>query len=183
MLIENLKLNGGLTFTTGADYTVIVVWDISDQVNILPGCGPGGWYTENTGRTVGFLVQDSTNCGGCNSLTQRGNAVATFSVGNFGYNLEYELVGLGEREATGYENMKLFLTGGGDYNNTRMVYATSPGGGLKCSAVGPVVQTVDVPPPIFLKPNTQYTFRCEFNTADPLFHVGCYYELNLTFSR
>lgn len=183
MLIENLTLVGGLTITAGIDYSVIVTWDISDQVGIIPSCGPGGWYTEDDGKTVGFIIQNSQNCGGCNPNTQRGNAIATFSVGNFGYNLEYELTGIGEREATGYENMKLFLTGGDDYNNTRMAFATSPGGGLKCAAVGPVIETVDIQPPIWLKPNTIYTFRCEFSTADPLYHVGCYYELNLTFSR
>lgn len=183
MEIENLTLNGGLTFTTGEDYSVIVVWDISDQTGVLPQCGPGGWYTENDGRTVGFLVQDSQNCGGCNPNIQRGNAVATFSVGNFGYNLEYELTGLGERQDTGYENMKMFLTGGNTYNNTQMVFATSPGGKLGCASGAPVVQSVYVPPPIWLKPNTQYTFRCQFNTADPLYHINCYYELILKFSR
>ena len=183
MELENLTLLGGLTITTGIDFSVVVNWDISDQVNVFPECGEGGWYVENAGKTVGFNIQNSKNCGFCNASTQYGNAIATFTTGNFGYNFEYELVGAGEREATGYENMSLYLTGGDDYNNTLMVFATSPGGGLKCTTGGAVLQTVNVPPPIFLKPNREYIFRLQFTTADPLYHIDCFYQCNFTFTR
>lgn len=62
----------------------------------------------------------------------------------------------------------------------RMASATSAGGNLSC-AMGPVVKTFDNLPPYNL-PAGSYQLRVDFTTGDNLYHVGSYYELNLTFT-
>lgn len=61
-----------------------------------------------------------------------------------------------------------------------MATATSAGGSLGC-AMGPVVKTFDVAPPYELVAG-DYELRVDFTTGDSQFHVGSYYELELTFT-
>lgn len=61
-----------------------------------------------------------------------------------------------------------------------MATATSAGGNLGC-AMGPVIKNFDVSPPYTLAPGS-YQLRVDFTTADALFHFGCYYQLELSFS-
>ena len=136
---------------------------------------PFGWNISNSGSTIRFDVQDSANCGGPNGNVQRGDAVATLSA-QARFNMTVSLTGLGERQDPGYENMTL------RFNGTNIISATSPGGGQGCAAGGPVSQTVLVPGPYFLPKNSNNSFQLTFTTADNLFHVGCFYQCNLTFT-
>jgi hypothetical protein len=59
--------------------------------------------------------------------------------------------------------------------------ATSDGQGLGC-AMGPVIKEFIIPPPYALAKNTSYQFRVEFDSGDERYHVGSYYQINLSFS-
>jgi hypothetical protein len=154
------------------------------QTGIEPLCqdGVGGWYITNNGLQIRYVIQDSQNCGGCNPNIQSGTATATINTGSASYYFSYNLNGIGEFQDSGYEQMVLSLTGG-TYNNEMLVFATSQDLDLGCSDFGPVIQTIAVPPPILLLPNTQYEFSLNFSTNDPLYHLNCYYECSLNFTR
>lgn len=162
---------------------VQVTWNLQ-QDNILPECGAGGWYLGNQGKQIRFVVQDSVeyDCGGCNPLIQSGTAIATFVTGSVSYYFNYSLAGRGEVQDTGYERMGLYLNGGA-YTSLLLVSATSPGGGQGCAPGMPVIQTVNTPGPVLLAQNTTYYFTLDFTTADPLYHIDCWYECNLNFVR
>jgi hypothetical protein len=136
---------------------------------------PFGWNVSNSGNTIRFDVQDSANCGGPNGNIQRGDATALLSA-QARFNMTVSLTGLGERQDPGFENMTL------RFNGTSIISATSPGGGQGCAAGGPVSQTILVPGPYFLPKNSNNSFQLTFTTADNLFHVGCFYQCNLTFA-
>lgn len=138
---------------------------------------PGGWQVTNSGRTIEYIIQDSSNCGGPNPNVQTGLAISTFVTGPTAYSFNPVLSGLGERQAPGiYEVMRLYL------NNQEIIRASSPGGGLGCAPGGPVVIDILVPGPYTLPAGTTNTFRLDFSTGDAAFHVDCFYrcELNLT---
>lgn len=162
---------------------VEVIWNL-EQNNILPECGPGGWYLSNQGKQIRFVVQDSENpnCGGCNPLIQSGTATAIFNTGSVAYNFTYSLAGRGEVQDTGYERMALYLNGGA-YTTQLLVSATSPGGGKGCNPGEPVTQNIITPPPLLLAQQTSYTFTLDFTTQDNLYHIDCWYECNLSFQR
>ena len=49
-------------------------------------------------------------------------------------------------------------------------------------AMGPAVQTYFINPPYKLVKNKQYKLRIDFDSGDPLYHVGSYYQANYTLS-
>jgi hypothetical protein len=59
--------------------------------------------------------------------------------------------------------------------------ATSQDLDLGC-AMGPVIKEYIIPPPYLLTKNTNYQFRVEFNSGDGRFHVGSFYQIDLSFS-
>lgn len=143
-------------------------WTVS-QSNVSQ---PYGWQITDSGNTVKFLVEDSTNCGGTNSLTQYGTAIASITAQG-GILLTPSLSGIAELQDAGFESMRLFL------NDVEILSATSAGGNLEC-AMGPAVQTVIVPGPYRLN-NGVNTFRLNFSTGDGLYHVNSFYECKLSF--
>ncbi len=136
---------------------------------------PFGWNLSNGGNTIRFDVQNSANCGGPNSNVQSGSATASLTA-QARFNMTVSLTGLGETQDPGFENMTL------QFNGTNIITATSPGGGQGCASGGPVVQTILVPGPYFLPKNSNNSFQLTFTTRDNLFHVGCFYQCNLTFT-
>lgn len=58
--------------------------------------------------------------------------------------------------------------------------ATSQDLNLGCE-MGPVIKEFIIPPPYALTKNASYQFRVEFNSADGLFHVDSYYQVDLSF--
>ena len=136
---------------------------------------PFGWNVSNNGNTIRFDVQNSANCGGPNGNVQNGVATATLSA-QARFNMTVSLTGLGESQDPGFENMSL------RFNGAEIIRATSPGGGAGCAAGRPVNQTIVVPGPYFLAKNSNNSFQLNFSTADALFHVGCFYQCNLTFT-
>lgn len=150
---------------------VTVSWSTSQA-----GVGaPYGWNVSNNGNTIRFDVENSADCGGPNGNVQNGTALATLTA-QARFNMNVSLTGLGETQDPGYENMTL------RFNGTSIITATSPGGGQGCSAGGPVSQTILVPGPYFLPKDSNNSFQLTFTTRDNLFHVGCFYQCNLSFT-
>jgi hypothetical protein len=136
---------------------------------------PFGWNISNSGNTIRFDVQDSANCGGPNGNVQNGVATAVLSA-QARFNMTVSLTGLGESQDPGFENMSL------RFNGAEIIRATSPGGQQGCAVGRPVNQTIVVPGPYFLAKNSTNSFQLNFSTTDSLFHVGCFYQCNLTFT-
>jgi hypothetical protein len=153
-----------------------ITWNTS-QTGIEESCGPGGWYITNQGLLIRYVIQDSENCGGCNPNIQTGLATATINTGSSSYWFTYNLTGIAEYQNAAYEFMDLTL------NSLLLVTATGVEGGLGCNYFGPADQIVHVNPPVLLNPNTNYNFVLNFNTNDNLYHVGCYYECSLNFTK
>ena len=59
--------------------------------------------------------------------------------------------------------------------------ATSQDLDLGCD-MGPVIKEYIIEPPYELFCNTEYQFRIIFTSGDSLYHVGAYYQINLSFS-
>lgn len=159
-----------------------ITWNTS-QTGIEESCGAGGWYVTNQGLLIRYIIQDSENCGGCNSNIQTGLATATISTGIHSYYFYYNLSGVAEYQNAAYELMDLYLNQTGSPITTKLVSATGSESGLGCSYFGPAQQIVHVNPPAILAANETYNFILNFTTNDPLYHVGCYYECALNFQR
>jgi hypothetical protein len=149
-----------------------VSWSLS-QTNT--GSFGGGWVVSNGGRTIRFNVENSANCGGPNGSQQFGTATATILGGTSGYRFVPSMVGFGERQDTGFDQMTLYFNGG------FIVQGDAPGGKLGCVTAAPVVQTPSSIPFQTIAPGSTNTFTCYFDTVDGLYHVNSYYELQLAF--
>ena len=149
-----------------------VSWSLS-QTNT--GSNGGGWSVTNGGRTIQFTVENSANCGGPNGSQQYGTATATILGGTSGYRFVPSMVGFGERQDTGFDQMSLY------FNGTFLVQGDAPGGKLGCVTAGPVVQTPSSIPFQTIAPGSTNTFTCYFDTVDSLYHVNSYYVLQLAF--
>jgi len=136
------------------------------------------WVVSNEGRTLRFNVQDSLNCGGTNDSTQSGTATAIIDVIGDDFNLGINFSGMAETYETNYENITFYL------DDVAILSATSPGniGDPEDCSVGPVIQTVIIPPPYTLQNGNQYTLRVEFTTNDNLYHKDAYYQADFTCS-
>ena len=159
-----------------------ITWE-TEQTGILPQCGAGGWYVGNQGLQIRYVIQDSQNCNGCNPNTQTGLATATITTGGSNYNFFYNLSGIAEYQNAAYELMDLSIQEISSPIKTKLVTATGVESGLGCSYFGPADQIVHVPPPYLLLANTTYFFTLNFTTNDPLYHLDCYYECSLAFTR
>ena len=137
-------------------------------------CNSTPWTISAGNQTIRYDVEDSTNCGGSCSDTQSGTATATITVGSVGVYLGLDFEGIGERQDDQYEMITFELDG------TQVADAHAPGGGLQC-AMGPVVKNYDTSPPYFLAANSTHTLVIDFSTNDSQFHVGAYYEVDLSF--
>jgi hypothetical protein len=84
--------------------------------------------------------------------------------------------GIGELQDSNYELISIRL------DNVLLADAHAAGGSLGCDC-GPVVKTIHIPGPYLLLKNTSHEFLVNFTTNDPLYHVGCYYQINLTFTE
>ena len=127
--------------------------------------------TENSiSQSLQFKVEDSANCGGNNSNTQNGTAIANIQVtGSEPITLELEFSGIGEAESAGYDLIKFELDGVviGDGH--------APGGGLGCASDSVAVNPAS---PKSLDPGP-HTLIIDFTTNDGQYHVDAYYEIKL----
>ena len=138
-------------------------------------CSSAPWVISAGNQTIRYNVVDSTICGGTCDSTQSGTATATITVGNSATNLNLNFEGLGELQDADFEKITFKL------NGTLVARAQAQGGNQGC-AMGPVVKTFITNPPYALSANSTNTLFIEFTTNDPWYHVGAYYEVELSFS-
>lgn len=152
---------------------VYVSWGTLNTTGLV--AGPGGWQVTNSGQTIEFIVQNSSNCGGPNPNIQTGVAQSSFVTGPAAYQFIPTLSGRGEAQDPGFERMTLSL------NGTNIVRAVSAGGNLGCASGTPVNITTLVPGPYILNAGTTNTFTLTFTTQDAQYHVNCFYRCDLQF--
>jgi hypothetical protein len=139
-------------------------------------CDPEPWAISNQNQTIRYNIVDSANCGGPCGSTQAGSAIATITVGPVDTLMTLDFDGIGELQDAGFERMTFTL------NGTQVASAQSRNLNLGCSSFGPVDKIFDTAPPYLLPAGTTHTLLISFTTGDPFFHVGCFYEVNLSFS-
>lgn len=139
-------------------------------------CNSTPWTISNNNTRIRYDVEDSENCGGSCSAIQAGTATATITVGANDVDMDLDFEGLGELQDADFEKISFEL------NGTEVARANAAGGGQEC-VMGPVVKTFITPPPYRLNANTQYTFFIDFTTNDALYHVGAFYEVDLSFTN
>jgi hypothetical protein len=66
------------------------------------------WSISNSGKTIRFTLEDSSNCGGSNSSTQLGTAEALFTP-SANLSLGFSFDGIAELQDTGFENIEFYL--------------------------------------------------------------------------
>ena len=137
--------------------------------------GPAGWVISNNNQTIRYNIVNSQNCGGTCSSIQSGTAQATITVGGSNTWMYVDFAGIGELEDPDFELLSITLDG------VLVADAHAAGGGLGCT-MGPVVKTYYVVSPYQLNAGTTHTLDLNFTTADALYHIDCYYQIDLTFS-
>lgn len=138
-------------------------------------CNATPWTISQNNTRIRYDIEDSVNCGGTCNAIQSGTATAIITVGAVDVDMGLDFEGVGEGQAAAFELISFELDG------TEVARANAAGGGLGCTML-PVVKTFVTSPPYRLNANTQYTFFIDFTTADALFHVGAYYEVDLSFT-
>jgi hypothetical protein len=138
-------------------------------------CSSAPWVISAGNQTIRYNVVDSVDCGGPCNDTQSGTATATITVGNSATNLNLNFEGVGELKDPDYEIITFKL------NGTLVARAQAAGGNKPCY-MGPVVKTFITNPPYTLSANSTNTLLIEFTTNDGRYHVGAYYEVELSFS-
>ena len=157
-----------------ASITEIPVTGLTWTTTVSNPCNSTPWIINNANLTVRYEISNSSNCGGTCSDTQAGTATATITVGTSDVLMNLDFDGIGELEDPNFEFIKFIL----DDVQVADAHAT---GGKKGCLMGPVTKTYNVASPYFLGANTTHTLFVDFTTSDSLFHVGAYYEINLSF--
>lgn len=186
----NARLTGNVLEPCECDKPPVYEW-VADDLSNCDCCGPpfdidweltwngtllgNPWIISNKEMSIRFNVEDSLNCGGNNVNTQSGTATATITVGNKNVLMDIDFVGIGELEASGFEEINFYI------NGNQIGSATSTGGSLECQ-MGPIIKTQQPQQQILLA-NQVYTFLINFSTNDHLYHVGSYYQVDLTFEE
>ena len=137
-------------------------------------CNASPWVVSNRNLKIRYNITNSVNCGGTCSALQAGTATATITVGAIDVNMGLSFQGIGELQQPNFEKITFSLDG------VQIARANAAGGFLGCQ-MGPVVQTFTQAPPYLLLANSVHTLFIDFTTNDELFHVGSFYEVDLTF--
>lgn len=135
------------------------------------------WTVTAPATSVKFIIEDSSNCGGSNPNVQYGTALASISTNSNAVYMDLDFTGLAEDEDAFFENMSFFL------NGVKVASATSHDYGLGCSSFSPPQTGYIINPPYLLSANTVNEFLVDFTTQDPLYHVDCFYQINLRFFK
>jgi len=163
-------------------------WDFTDSGFIAGGQGgayrtydspsavpSSPWSYRNGGLGLRLDWEHDNNCGTpYNPYTQRGTATATIIIQE-GMSVDMTVAwdGIGEQQDTGYDVMRLYV------DSALVATANAPGGGLGCS-FGPVTSYPPSPQIITLGEG-EHDLSITASTNDPLYHVGCWYQFDLTF--
>lgn len=135
------------------------------------------WTFTTPATSVRFTIEDSFNCGGVNDNIQSGTALASISAGLTDIYMDLDFTGLAEDHDAFYENMSFYL------NGVEVASATSHDYNLFCTSFSPPQTGYIVNPPYLLSANSVNEFRIDFTTNDALYHLDCFYQINLQFFR
>jgi hypothetical protein len=138
-------------------------------------CNETPWEITNEGKSIRYVVSDSENCGGSCGAIQTGEAVATILVSGRA-ELSLDFSGIVEWQDSGYENLQFYLDG------VLIALATSRNEDRGCTYFGPPLSYYIVPPPYILEPNVNHSLSISFTTGDALYHLGCFYQADLSFA-
>jgi hypothetical protein len=131
------------------------------------------WTILNGGLGLRLDWEDDNNCAGFNDNTQSATATAIITV-PVDTIMTVDWSGVGETEAPNFELMSLSVDG------MLVGSAHAPGGNQGCGPMGPVVS--DPPPPQqVLLTAGEHTLFIDATTNDPLYHVGAFYQFDLSF--
>jgi len=163
-----------------------IAWSFTDQGFIVGGQGGAArsysdpasvpaspWTLSNGGLTLRIDFEDDFNCRMFNPNTQTATATASVSV-PFDMILLADWSGVGEREQTNFELMSFSVDG------SVIGSAHTPGGGLGCAPMGPVVSSPQPPVQIPLTAGP-HTFDISVTTANARYHFGAFYLFVLSF--
>jgi hypothetical protein len=153
---------------------IFVPFDLVWSTTVDNPCDPNPWVISGNNTSIRYNVVDSSDCGGtCNEI-QSGTATANITVGSKDVDMYLTFSGIGELEDPDFELISFSL------NGNELATGNAAGGDLGCE-MGPIVQNIIVPGPYRLNKNENYTFFIDFTTNDQFYHVGCYYQINLSF--
>jgi hypothetical protein len=174
---EWMEIDNGIVIAMGVcELPPLPVTGLVWATTVNNPCNAAPWVISNQNLKIRYNVSDSQNCGGSCINTQSGTATATITVGALDVNMGLSFNGIGELEAPDFEKITFSLDG------IQVADAHAAGGNLDC-AMGPVVQTFATPPPYLLLAGTVHTFFIDFTTNDGLYHLGSFYEIDLTFTE
>jgi hypothetical protein len=156
-------------FIAGGQAGAYRAYSDPDNVSASP------WGYRNQGLGLRLDWEHDNNCGTpYNPNTQSATAVATIIVPeDITVEMTVDWDGIGEEEATGFDVMSLVVDG------SLVATANAPGGGLGCS-FGPVTSTPASPQTVSLA-SGEHSLNISASTNDALYHVGCWYQFDLTF--
>jgi len=142
-----------------------------------------GWVVSDNGNGAGtrlrYNMEASSNCGGTNSATQTGTAVATITPLDVNYDMTVNLSGVGEGQDPGFEALTMTINTPDVTGTIRT--AAAAGGGLGCT-VRPVNITTQIPSPYYLPKGIPCTLTVDFSSRDGLYHTtSCFYQVDLSF--
>jgi hypothetical protein len=181
-LTDSDGLNQCIDCSFGASFTEVnevlpvsgLTWTTYTNTTGYTQCSDAGWTISNLNQTIRYDVSDSSNCGGTCNVIQTGWAEATITIGPKDTNMSLDFVGIAELHDTDYEKIVFKLDG------NQIARATSQDLNRQCD-MGPVIKIFTVSSPYLLLAGTTHTLRIDFTTADALYHVNSYYQVNLGF--
>jgi hypothetical protein len=163
-------------FEGTAEEVVIPVTGLIWDTTVNNPCNATPWEITNANLTIRYNITNSVNCGGTCNSTQSGTATATITVGGTDVNMGLDFKGIGELQDPDFEKILFKLDG------VQVANAHAAGGSLGCQ-MGPVIKTYITPSPYFMAANSVHTLLVEFTTNDGAYHVGAFYEVNLSFTE
>lgn len=152
------------------------VFGLTWETTVDNPCDPTPWSFSNQNQSIRYTISDSENCGGSCNEVQAGTATATITVGAQDVNMGLAFTGIGELQDSGFEMIRFLLDG------VEVGSGESRDEDKGCDEFGAIAQTFITPPPYLLAAGTTHTLLIDFTTGDPLFHVGCFYDVNLSFT-
>lgn len=153
-----------------------IVFGLSWQTTVNNPCNATPWEITNNNLNIRYNIEDSANCGGTCADIQSGTATATITVGTDDVLMGLDFNGIGEAQDAGFERIRFLLDG------TLVASAQSNNFDLGCTEFRPVSKTFNTAPPYFLAAGSTHTLLIDFTTGDELYHVGCFYEVQLSFT-
>ena len=165
-----------ITTTTTTTTNIIPVTGLTWDLTVDNPCDATPWTISNQNLKIRYDVTDSSGCGGTCNAEQAGTATAIITVGGIDVNMGLSFNGIGELELSNYEKITFSLDG------TQIADAHAAGGNLDCQ-MGPVIQSFTQAPPYLLLAGSTHILFINFTTNDGAYHVGAYYEVDLTFTE